>query len=144
MQIAPNLAPKAKPCPVIASDTNAANAKADKDVIKPFTGFKSKQKPLELDKSQSSAPSVAPGQPAAGAQGAPSPSAAAPEAAAQGAAAPGAAAPGAAAPGTAAPGTVAPGTAAQGTAAAGAPTQSPQVSDKEAGGGSDKGQAPGS
>ncbi|KAK6024550.1 hypothetical protein OSTOST_09635 [Ostertagia ostertagi] len=37
MQIAPNLAPKARPCPVIASDPNAVNAKADKDFIKPFT-----------------------------------------------------------------------------------------------------------
>ncbi|KAK6042610.1 hypothetical protein COOONC_19885, partial [Cooperia oncophora] len=37
MQIAANLAPKARPCPVIASDPNAVNAKADKDFIKPFT-----------------------------------------------------------------------------------------------------------
>ncbi|WKY04487.1 hypothetical protein Q1695_005471 [Nippostrongylus brasiliensis] len=42
MQIAPNLAPKAKPAPAIACDTNTANAQADKEYIKPFTGFKGK------------------------------------------------------------------------------------------------------
>ncbi|PIO53663.1 hypothetical protein TELCIR_24994 [Teladorsagia circumcincta] len=69
MQIAPNLAPKARPCPVIASDPNALNAKADKDFIKPFTGFKGKQpKPPEEDKSQASAPIANPTQPAAAPQ----------------------------------------------------------------------------
>ncbi|KAK6009511.1 phosphoprotein phosphatase 1 family protein, partial [Ostertagia ostertagi] len=69
MQIAPNLAPKARPCPVIASDPNAVNAKADKDFIKPFTGFKAKQqKPPEEDKSQLSAPMTNPTQPAAAPQ----------------------------------------------------------------------------
>uniref|UniRef100_A0A0N4WDN8 Serine/threonine-protein phosphatase n=1 Tax=Haemonchus placei TaxID=6290 RepID=A0A0N4WDN8_HAEPC len=37
MQIPANLAPKARPCPIIASDPNAAAAKADKETIKPFT-----------------------------------------------------------------------------------------------------------
>ncbi|KIH64599.1 Ser/Thr phosphatase family protein, partial [Ancylostoma duodenale] len=37
MQIPANLAPKAKPAPAIACDTNPSNAKADKDFIKPFT-----------------------------------------------------------------------------------------------------------
>ncbi|RCN35412.1 phosphoprotein phosphatase 1 domain protein [Ancylostoma caninum] len=47
MQIPANLAPKAKPAPAIACDTNPSNAKADKDFIKPFTGFKGKSVPSD-------------------------------------------------------------------------------------------------
>ncbi|EPB76556.1 phosphoprotein phosphatase 1 domain protein [Ancylostoma ceylanicum] len=54
MQIPANLAPKAKPAPAIACDTNPSNAKADKDFIKPFTGFKGKSVPSdEKEKSPS-------------------------------------------------------------------------------------------
>ncbi|KAL6740067.1 hypothetical protein Aduo_013455 [Ancylostoma duodenale] len=70
MQIPANLAPKAKPAPAIACDTNPSNAKADKDFIKPFTGFKGKSVPSD-EKSPSNTfagaeapPSSAPAPPA--------------------------------------------------------------------------------
>ncbi|KHJ91869.1 phosphoprotein phosphatase 1 domain protein [Oesophagostomum dentatum] len=51
MQIPAHLAPKAKPAPAVACDMNPNSAKADKEFIKPFTGFKAKAA-LPVEKTQ--------------------------------------------------------------------------------------------
>ncbi|ETN73329.1 phosphoprotein phosphatase 1 domain protein, partial [Necator americanus] len=58
MQIPANLAPKAKTAPAIASDTNPASAKEDKDFIKPFTGFKGKSGGTSQPGSENKPPSA--------------------------------------------------------------------------------------